>query len=513
MTENHYDIIIIGSGAGGGTLAHRLAPSGQKILILERGDFLPQEKENWDPEQVFLKNRYHTNEVWYDHNQRPLHPGTGYWVGGNTKVYGAALFRLRERDFEEVVHEGGISPAWPLKYPDFEPYYAEAEKLYDVHGIQGEDSTEPPRSGDYAYPPVSHEPRLQEIHDHLKASGYHPFHMPVGVKLNEANPLESPCIRCNTFDGFPCMLHAKADADINCIRPIMYRDNITLKTQAKVVKLLTNASGRVVIGVETEIENETVVFSANIIVVSCGAINSALLLLRSANEQHPNGLANSSDMVGRHLMMHKSDALLAISTKPNPTAFGKTMALNDFYWGEKEYPYPMGNVQTLGSVTKEMLKGDAPPLTPDIVLEQMASHAVGWWLMTEDLPDPDNRIRLHDEKIILEYTQNNQKSFNRLVDRWVAVLKSIDTEHTIMHLSAYFRKQIDIQGVGHQNGTCRFGPDSKTAVLDLNCKAHDLDNLYVIDGSFFPSCGAVNPSLTIMANALRVGDHLLERMK
>ena len=215
-----YGIIIIGTGAGGGTILSKLKDSGKKILVLERGAFLPQEKQNWDTKAVFQEERYHTKEVWKtNHGKEDLHPGTGYWVGGNTKVYGAALFRLRERDFEQIQHHEGISLEWAVKYQDFEKYYDQAEKLYQVHGKVGLDPTEPPHSEEYPHPPVSHESRIQELHDELIRRGHKPFYMPMGVKLNEADMLNSPCIRCNTCDGFPCLIHAKSDADINCVDP------------------------------------------------------------------------------------------------------------------------------------------------------------------------------------------------------------------------------------------------------------------------------------------------------
>jgi choline dehydrogenase-like flavoprotein len=183
MPTTHYDLIIIGTGAGGGTLAYRLAPTGKKILILERGPFLPREKENWNTVQVVQKDRYHTSEVWYDNQGQAIHPGVGYFVGGNTKVYGGALFRWRERDFDAVIHKGGISPEWPLKYTDFEPYYTQAEQLYKVHGHRGMDPKEPPASITYPYPAISHEPRIQEIHGALQDRGLHPFYLPLAIKL------------------------------------------------------------------------------------------------------------------------------------------------------------------------------------------------------------------------------------------------------------------------------------------------------------------------------------------
>lgn len=511
--NNKYDIIIIGTGAGGGTLAYKLAPSGKKILILERGSFLPREKDNWNTKEVFQKDRYHTKEVWYDRDGNPLHPGTGYWVGGNTKVYGAALFRLREKDFEKVIHKGGISPEWELKYSDFEPYYNEAEKLYHVHGKQGDDPTEPKRKNDYTYSQVSHEPRIQEINDKLKEKGFNPFYIPLGVKLNEANRLLSDCIRCDTCDGFPCLVDAKADSDLIGVRPAIKYPNVTLLTNAKVNKIITDDSGKKVKYVETEIDGKTENFSADIFALCAGAINSAALLLRSANDKHPNGLANSSDQVGRNFMKHQNGAILGLTKKLNPTIFQKTLAVNDFYWGEKDFNFPMGHVQLLGKANKEMLEGDAPPMTPDVVLDQMAKHSIDWWITAEDLPDPNNRVTLKNGSIQLSYTDNNTEAYERLLKRWTEVLKSIDCGEKIIPCSIYLKKKIPLEGVAHQVGTCRFGSNPKTNVLDLNCKTHDVDNLYVVDGSFFPSSAAVNPSLTIMANALRVGEYLIGLMK
>jgi choline dehydrogenase-like flavoprotein len=508
-----YDAIIIGTGAGGGTLALKLARAGKRLLILERGSFLPREQANWDTKAVFLENRYHTTEVWTDKDGKELHPGTGYWVGGNTKVYGAAMFRLRERDFDELQHEGGISPAWPLKYDVFEPYYCDAEDLFCVHGHGGIDPTEPRRSRDYPFPPVSNEPRMAEIQGEIEKLGYKPFPCPLALKLDEADRLHSPCIRCDSCDGYPCLIHAKSDSDINCIRVIMDLPNVTLLTDTYVTRLVTNATGTAVTGVETESKGVEQTFQGNIVAVCCGAINSAALLLRSANDKYPNGLANSSDQVGRNFMFHQADVILSITTEKNPSVYMKTFAMNDFYFGEKDYPYPMGNVQPIGSFHYEMLESDAPAITPTFALELMKEHAVPWWLTTEDLPEPENRVEWVNGHVQLRYTPNNTVSFQRLRDRFIDVLKrSCQADHIFHGPQAYFKQRIPLEGVGHQNGTCRFGDDPATSVLDTNCRAHDLDNLYVVDGSFFCSSAAVNPSLTIIANALRVGDHLIERL-
>jgi len=520
--DNHYDVIIIGTGAGGGTLAYRLAPTGKKILVLERGDFLPREKANWSALEVYQKERYHTDEHWYDDRGNEFRPQTGYWVGGNTKVYGAALLRLRERDFEQVIHKGGISPEWPLKYSDFEPYYTQAEALYDVHGERGTDPTEPPCNKPYPYPPVSHEPDMEEIADNIRELGYYPFHLPLGLKLNERDPTKSPCIRCDTFDGYPCLVGAKADSDYNAIRPTRKSySNFTLITNAKVLRLHTSESGREVTKVETEIAGEQHWFTSDIVVVACGSINSAILLLRSANDKHPNGLANSSDQVGRHFMKHMATALVSMHLEVNRANFQKTIAVNDFYWGEPDFPYPMGMVQNTGNVLADMLPAEAPPLMapfvkliPEYERHLIAERSVGWWLQTEDLPDPNNRVRVVGDKIHLDYTPNNTEASDRLIHRWTSVLKSLNrSAQHVIPFSIYPRAHMPVQAVAHQCGTCRFGTNPKTSVLDLNCRTHDVGNLYVVDGSFFPSNSGVNPTLTIMANALRVGEHLAERLK
>jgi choline dehydrogenase-like flavoprotein len=507
--NNHYDVIIVGTGAGGATLAYQLAPSGKRILVLERGNFLPREKANWDPQVVLQASAYRNAESWYDKQGKLINTNAHYYVGGNTKFYGGALFRFRERDFERVVHSGGISPEWILKYRDLAPYYTQAEKLYEVHGQHGLDPTEPEQDA-YPFPAITHEPYIQAICDGLKDQNFHPFYLPLSIKLNQTNSLLSACIRCDTCDGFPCFLNAKADADINCMRPAMKHSNVTLITGAKVTHLHTNASGKEVTGVDVEIAGQQQIIRANIVVLACGAVNSAILLLKSANDKHPNGLANSSGLVGRNYMAHKFGIVLALSTQANPTVFQKTMGFNDFYWGEQDFPYPMGSVQSLGNIHTDRIIANAQFL-PRFVAEKIANHCVPWLLITEDLPDLNNRVYLKQEKICLDYTSNNNKAFNRLMKRWVSVLKLIEQPKS-RQTSIYHAEKMSIKEVGHQCGTCKFGLDSQTSVLDINCRAHDIDNLYIVDSSFFPSSTAINPSLTIMANALRVGTHLLDRL-
>ena len=581
-----YDAIIIGTGAGGGTLALHLAQAGKNLLILERGPFMPQEKLNWDTSAVFLDNRYHTKETWHDKDGKDLHPQQSYFVGGQTKVYGAAMFRMRAEDFGVIHHKGGISPAWPISYSDLEPYYTRAEEVFHVHGDLGTapsvpggygssfDPTEPFHSKRYPFPAFTNEAHMQSIENDVRNLGINTFPIPLGLKLNEADPLASKCIRCDTCDGYPCLVHAKSDADINCIRQIMHLPNVTLMTNSRVTRLITNSAGTAVNAVEVmhsgpsahnsspnpdeavapplSKQGYSATYAGGLFAVCAGAVNSAVILLASASDKHPNGLANRSDQVGRNFMYHQADALLALSSQRNEDSYTKTWGTNDFYLKDSDpsYPFPLGQVQPVGSFHFEMMKGDAPPLTPGFVLEEMKHHAVPWWLTTEDLPDPDNRVTLHNTtplsmeslqpglagahpsgdtghtnefepvtnaapgRIQLSYTPNNVESFERLKDRWVDTLKRAGRATTSVPLHAYFKKRIPLEGVGHQNGTCRMGTDPNTSVLDPQCKAHDLDNLYVVDASCFVSASAVNPSLTIIANAIRIADCLLaEKLK
>ncbi|MBV1853720.1 GMC oxidoreductase [Catellatospora tritici] len=512
-----YDVIIIGTGAGGGTLARHLAASGKRILLLERGDWLPREPANWSAADVFIDNRYISPDTWYNADGKPFQPQVHYFVGGATKLYGAALYRLRREDFGQLQHHDGISPAWPITYEQIEPYYTLAEQMYQVHGARGEDPTEPPASAAYPFPAVSHEPRIQQLSDDLAAAGYHPFHAPCGIRLNETNMPYSVCVRCESCDGFPCPLHAKSDAEVFGVRPALEQSNVELLTHAEVVRLETNAAGTAVTTVVVDHEGHEERYSADIIVVAAGAANSAKLLLQSATDKHPRGLANGSDQVGRNYMFHDSQAVLALSKEPNPTVFQKTLGVNDFYFRGPDFDYPMGNIQMIGKSQADMFRGEKPlatKLAPTWALADIARHAVDFWLSTEDLPLAENRVTLGPGGAIkLTYRQSNPTAAERLYHQLKSMLGHLGMHSGhLIHRFAYMKSDIPIAGVAHQAGTCRFGTDPNSSVLDANCKAHELDNLYVVDTSCFPSIGAVNPALTAMANALRVGDHLLQRM-
>lgn len=497
-----YDIIIIGAGAGGGTLAYALASKGKRILLIDRGDYLPREKENWDADEIFLRGRYQAPEQWLDAQSRPFDPQAYYMVGGNTKFYGAALQRMRAKDFEELRHADGVSPGWPITYDEFETYYTQAESLFKIHGQQGEDPTEPPMSADYPFPALPHEPRIQVLSDRLAERGLNPVHLTLAVDRNVEQPNQGACIRCDTCDPYPCLLNAKLDAQTACVDPAVQHDNVTLLTNTRVTRLLTAADGRRVNRVEIETDTGLSTLSAEVVVAACGAINSAALLLKSANGQHPNGLANSSGQVGRNLMKHNHSALIAIAPETNRTVFQKTLGIHDYYFGGPFQDYPLGQIQLTGKAKWQRLAQMAPTELSKTWLEYLAEHSVDWWVTTEDLPRPENRVSLTAAgQIQVHFTPNNLKPHMELISLLEQHLKDLG-------FYLFWHKRMDLSVFWHQVGTCRFGADPQVNVLDVNCRAHDVENLYVVDASFLPSMGAMNPTLTIIANALRVAGHL-----
>lgn len=498
----HYDFIIIGTGMGGGTLAYALRGSGAHILLLERGDFLPQEQQNWQVDAIFKENRYKPAEDWIDASDGSrFKPGVHYYVGGNTKVYGAALPRFRVEDFDAIEHEGGTSPAWPLSYEDLEPYYNLAEELFFVHGRSGDDPCEPPRAQPYPFPEVPHEPYIAALIEKLREQGLHPYCLPMAVDLRDGGR----CIRCKTCDGFPCKVQAKGDAELCCVRPAIEESNIELWTKALARRIITDERGERATAVEVERRGETRTVSADRIIVSCGAVNSAILLLRSRNSQHPNGLANSSGLLGRNYMMHNNTALTAVAPlKQNPTVFQKTTAVNDYYFGDDDFKFPMGNIQALGKLQAGMLSA-AKPYLPKPLLTAMANRSMDWWVMSEDLPDPENRVFLGaDDKAHVQWRPNNRIAHQQLIQRAIRMMR--EAGYTFV-----FTETLGIETNSHQCGTARFGTDPASSALDPFCRAHDLANLYVMDSSFFPSSTAMNPALTICAQALRVADHLQDK--
>lgn len=501
-----FDLIIIGSGAGGGTLARALAPSGLSILILERGLYLPREKDNWDAQTLFRSHRYHTTEQWRDRTGALFYPGTGYHVGGNTKFYGAAVLRRRESDFTARRHADGESAGWPISYGDLQPHYETAEAWYYTHGLKGADPTEPARN-EYPYPPMAHEPYIAAIAADLVRLGLHPFPLPLAInRLADALP-ESPCIRCDTCDGFPCLMHAKGDSEVSAVRPALSYGNVRLQTGTRVRRLVTDPTGKRVVALEADGPAGPERLTARIFVLSAGAVNSAALLLMSGNETHPSGLANASGLVGRNYMCHLNTVCIAVDPRrPNRTVFQKTIGCNDFYQqsGDADFPYPLGHVQNLGKLTPAILKAQRPKL-PQWLATWMAHHSCDWWLSTEDLADPENRVTVDPDGVIrVSYRPNNVTAHQRLVGHWRAILRRLGYPFI-------FTQRMGIEAVAHQVGTARFGADPHTSVLDPHCRAHEVDNLYVVDAAFMPSIAAVNPSLTIMANAIRVAERIKAR--
>jgi choline dehydrogenase-like flavoprotein len=520
MTK-HYDVVIIGSGAGGSTLAQRLAPTGKSILILERGEHIPREAENWSPKAVFIDGRYKAKEVWYDSHGRPFHPNTHYWAGGNTSFYGAALMRLRERDFEQVQHKGGISHAWPIRYETLKPYYGEAETLWRVHGQRGVDPAEAPNDPPYAYPAIKNDPGIERLKTHFEAQGWKPFSLPLGVDFVEGQPLTTPCIKCKTCGGYPCLMKAKSDARTCALEPTLAYPNVTLMTGRKAIRLETDASGKTVTAVVTQSVEGEERWSGDIVVTAAGAVNTAALFLASHNAAHPNGLANGSDQVGRNYAFHTLTAVVSLTIAPLDAPFPKTLAVNDFYWRDPRggFEYPMGHIQLLEYMSGQTLEGQIsnylpPALAPGFAFEAAAERMLSFLVISEDLADPNNRVRLgKDGRIELDYTHNNMEGHERLVTTLRGALDGFaEHHHPISQHRLEFASLLPLYGTAHQAGTVRFGADPASSVLDPWCKAHELDNLYVTDSGFFVSSAAVNPTLTIVANAMRVGDHLKERL-
>ena len=519
--DRDYDIVVIGSGAGGATLAQELASTGKSILILERGDHLPVEEENWDPREVFIKHRYKSDEQWRDRKGKKFSPNIHYWVGGNTIFYGAALYRFRRRDFEETPHYGGNkSPAWPISYDDLAPYYLKAEHLWNVHGQRGEDPTDDPDAPAYSRPALVDDPEIARLKTRLSSQGLKPFSMPIAVEREDQAPSESPCIRCRTCGGFPCKRQAKSDGRKMVDRATAY-DNVDLVTYAKVTKLETTPTGSEISAVVYETPDGPKKVKGDIVVLAAGAVNSAALLLASATKKHNKGLANSSDQVGRNYMFHTASASLSFAWPKIETDFPKTIALNDFYWGDPDggFDFPMGHVQMLEYLSGDVIRGQIGNTIPSWLIPKWAANAIGdrvlpFLVMTEDLPEARNRVRLNrDGTIRLDYWYNNLKAHSRLIGkfhdsmskagRWCKCLRGYQAQMDAI---------IPLYGTAHQCGTLRMGHDPKSSVVDANCRSHDVQNLYVADTSVFVSSAAVNPALTAIANSLRLADHLKENV-
>jgi choline dehydrogenase-like flavoprotein len=490
------DIAIIGSGMGGGSLAYALRDSGAQVLIIEQGDFLPVERENWSFDAVHTRGRYKNSAVWRDATTgKDFVPGNYHYVGGSTKLYGATLPRFRECDFGAVEHVDGTSPAWPIGYADLEPFYGQAENMFWVHSNKGEDPTDPWRSTDYPFPGVPHEGAMARLVESAKKQGLHPFSAPQALDRRPGGS----CVLCYTCDSFSCMVDAKGDADVAAVRPALMSKNVRLMTNAEVLRLDTDATGRRVTAAQIRHGDRRIQVRANRFVVACGAVNTAALLLRSASSTHPRGLANSSDQVGRNYMAHVTTFFLAIDPRrKNEAVYQKTIGINDWYTAGPSNKFPLGNVQGLGKLRGPQAKM-SKPWVPMPVLDAITEYTLDLFIQTEDLPRQENRVFLSASgQVCLTRRETNVSAHQDLIAKMKKVVRRAG-------FPLVLTRSLGVEATSHQCGTARMGDDGATSVVDANLRAHDVDNLWIADSSVFASSAAVNPAITVAALALRLG--------
>lgn len=491
------DILIIGSGIGGATIAAGLAPSGAKITILEAGKRLSPQPELDDQRAIFQQHYFKPEEFWYEEDGQPFNPGNYYNVGGNSKFYGAVLARYRREDFDAMEHLEGFSPSWPITYDDLEPWYTRAETLYQVRGALGQDPTEPHHSQPYDYPPVQDEPSIAHVRRRLAENGLHPYSLPLGLDIETWSSKRS-----TPWDAHPHCNEGKMDAETAALSKALAFTNVSLLTDSRVTCLRAERFQGFISEVDYVNGGVIHTLKPKIVILSAGAVQSAALLLRSADEIHPAGLANSSDQVGRNFMNHNASAVIGFSPSyTNTSVYQKSFGLNDFYLSDGEGGPPLGNIQLLGRVSGQILKGSMP-YVPEWLLNQFSRHCIDFYAMSEDLPCPENRVRVKGDRIILKWERNNWNAHLKLVSRFKKTLR--DAGFPIV-LSRAFDKRTP----SHQCGTVKMGNDCRTSALDTYCRSFDHQNLFVVDASFLPTSAAVNPSLTIAAQALRVADHIV----
>ncbi|MEY3750856.1 MAG: hypothetical protein RLZZ186_1275 [Cyanobacteriota bacterium] len=502
IDDNHYDVIVIGSGAGGGTLAGQLARSGKSVLLLERGSAMPLSDQNVADVDLFRKDRYHPGEQWFGTDGDPFSPQTIYALGGNTKIWGGVLERMREREFSGSPLQEGAAPAWGVSYAEFAPFYDRAEQLYRVHGESGVDPCEPPRQGSYPFEPKPIEPFMQELRASLTRQGVHPYVLPQTWSDSALDPT--------------------GDAELFGVDPARASTSVQIRDRARVRRLHVNPSGTEVRGVEAEIDGQCWLFTAHVVVLAAGAINTAEILLRSATEHHSRGLANGSDQVGRNLMKPQLTSIIQLAAEPNSGRYGRSLGVTDYYWGDQNVSFPLGSIATGGGVLQDALFAESPPvlslvtkLMPNFGLEQLAARSVAWWAMSAVLPDPHNRVTLRGNHLQIHYVPNNREAHDRLVYRWIDTLKLVENDpncHVVKPAPTHPRGEAPLTVMGSVCGTCRMGSNPATSVVDLQGRTHELSNLYIADASVFPSCPSVGLGLTVIANALRISDEVLKAL-
>lgn len=482
----HYDAIVIGSGAGGSTLAYQLSRCGHRVLVVERGKFLkPRRVNTSDPIGRYI---YHMIENIDDAS----------FVGGQTKFYGSALYRLRESDFHAVEHENGVSPAWPISYSDLEPYYNKAEVLYRVHGSAHGDPTEPPRAHPFPYPPINHAPIVSGLVKRIEQSGTPVSAIPLGVDYGP----EGSCVLCSTCDGHYCQIDAKMDAEIAALRPALASKNVRLLTETDCLRVLTTTDGSRVTGVLLRHLGREQIARANVVALCAGVVGSVSLLRRSRTPKHPQGLGNASGCLGRYLAGHSVGIMFPfISWKRVPPMYTKTLAINCYYNGTVEWPYPTGVIQMAGQMP---FWGERPWPARQLT-HLLGRHTLMCFYMSEALPARNTRLIFDGDEVVSRAApMHNVRTFLKLRDLATDVFRRAG--HRVLA-----RRRLPL--VWHEVGTARFGKDPGTSVLDPDCQVHGIEGLYVVDASTLPSAGAVNTALTIIALALRAGDHISRRLR
>ena len=498
IDDNHYDVILIGSGAGGGTLLGALSAAGHSVLLLERGGTMPLEEQNLSVADLFRKDHYHPEEKWFGTDGDPFSPQMVHAIGGNTKIWGGVLERMREQEFSGVKLQEGASPNWELRYADLEPWYERGEQLYRVHGVAGADLTAPARTGPYPAAPRPLEPFLVELRIALERQGLHPYDLPLSWSDSAVDPT--------------------GDAELFGVDPARTSSSVTVKENARVVQLHVNPSGQEVRGVEADIAGQRWLFRGHQVVLAAGAIGTPEILLRSATEHHIRGLANGSDQVGRNLMKPQLTTILQLAAAPNSGRYSRGHGITDFYWGDKNVDFPLGSIHSGGGVLQDALFAESPPvlslvtkLLPDFGIDQLASRSITWWAMSAVRPDPHNRLLLRGSQLQINYTPNNREAHDRLVYRWIDCLKAVESDPLTLVTKAtpvHPRGEAPLPVIGGACGTCRMGSDPATSVVNLEGRSHEVHNLWIVDASVLPSCPSVGIGLTVIANALRIGEAL-----
>jgi choline dehydrogenase-like flavoprotein len=506
--ERPFDTIIIGSGFGGTMVAHELVNAGERVLMIERGDWVSRGPENWQAEGVGLRGPHYSRDTPYEVSTDYGHSKAGAFacVGGQSVFYGGASLRMREGDFTRDPEIVGDSDAeWPYDYAALEPYYTRAERLLRVAGTGGQDPTEGFRSAAYVQAPAELAPISRRIEGAAKRLGLHPFRLPLAI----AYPSDDGdgCVLCRTCDGYACAVDAKNDLATRVL-PDLLAKGLQLSVNTVAVRLATR--GTRIVGAECVRRDtgERLRLTARRYVLAGGALASPHLLLASGLDRlNPGG-----GVVGRYLMRHDNAVVFGIfRQRPNPErVFDKQIAIHDFYFGHPSIRTPAGK---LGGIQQLTPPQDLVRAHLGGALGAMAGFGVGFMTgmlcIAEDQPRFDNHVSLdpfvRDRfglprlRVHHRYSRRDAAARGALIRKAREILREAGALLTAVH---------PIDTFSHAVGTVRMGIDPTRSALDEQCRFRGVDNLWVVDGSFMPRSGGVNPSLTIAANALRVGERL-----